>query len=63
MSGIVGRTVTLTPQAVTAIPVEGLGAGYSLTAPGDIAVVWTTVTDSGAVAGRAFPISLIGEED
>ncbi len=63
VSGIVGRTVTLAPSAVTAIPVDGRGAGYSLTAPGDIAVVWTTVTETGTASGRAFPISLIGEED
>lgn len=63
VSGIVGRTVTLAPLAVTAIPVDGLGAGYSLAAPGDIAVVWTTSTEAGTAAGRAFPIALIGEED
>jgi len=63
LPGVAGRTVKLAPNSVTAIPVDGLGAGYSFTAPGDVALVWTAVYDSGAAAGRGFPLSVIEEED
>ncbi len=63
LPGTAGRTVKLAPNSVTAIPIDGLGPGYSFTAPGDVAVVWTSVAEVGAAAGVASPLSVIGEED
>ncbi len=61
--GVSGKVVTLAPSSVTAIPVDGLGAGYSFSAPGDVAVTWTTRAETGLAAGRGSPLAVIGEED